>query len=296
MIAFALFSLVALTSAETPVRLSDTVAPLASSSPSAAQTKKRVVEVQGHRGARAVLPENSIAAFRHALAAGVDVLELDLQITKDDQLVVAHDARIPSWCSAREGDAIRTMMLSEVQALDCGTKTNPKFPKQRAVPGEKIPTLVDVLALDDGKVRFNIETKSVPGEPDLSALPPRWAEIVVAALDKAKLRKRASIQSFDHRVLHEVKKRARDITLVALIDESLPDLVLVTRAAKADVASPNHLWITKDDVTRLHRAKLRVVVWTVNEPKDWQRMLDVGVDGIITDDPAALIAWLETPR
>jgi glycerophosphoryl diester phosphodiesterase len=285
MIACALFSVVALVSSETPVRSSVSDG-----------GNKRVVEVQGHRGARAVLPENTLAAFRHALAAGVDVLELDLQITKDDQLVVAHDPRVPAWCSAREGDALRTMTLAEVQALDCGTKLNARFPKQRASPGEKMPSLAEVLALDDGKVRFNIETKSVPGEPELSAPPARWAELVVAAIDQAKLRKRASVQSFDHRVLHEVKKRAKDITLVALIDESLPDLVLVTRAAKASVASPNHMWLTKDDVARMHKAKLRVVVWTVNEPKDWQRMLDIGVDGIITDDPAALIAWLRERR
>lgn len=291
MLASALFLVVALAPSETPARSSDT-APNAIESDKAVN-KKPVVEVQGHRGARAVLPENSLAAFRHALAAGVDVLELDLQITRDEQLVVAHDARIPPWCSAREGDAFRSMTLAEVQALDCGSKTNARFPKQRAVPGEKIPTLAEVLALDDGKVRFNIETKSVPGELDLSATPARWAELLLNAIDAAKLRKRASIQSFDHRVLHEVKKRAKDVKLVALIDESLPNLVLVTRAAKADIASPNHLWITKDDVARLHKAKLRVVVWTVNEPKDWQRMLDIGVDGIITDDPAALIEWLK---
>ena len=84
-------------------------------------------------------------------------------------------------------------------------------------------------------------------------------------------------------VLHEVKKRAKDITLVALIDESLPDLVLVTRAAKADIASPNHLWLTKDDVTRLRKAKLRVVVWTVNEPAEMHRLLDLGVNGLVSD-------------
>lgn len=289
MIGFALFLLVG-------AAPDATSATSATSAATSARSPSRLVEVQGHRGARAVLPENTLAAFRHALTVGVDVLELDLQVTKDDVLVVAHDPRIPAWCSAREGDAVRSMTLTELRALDCGTKLNPRFPKQRAAPGEKIPTLSEVLALDDGKVRFNIETKSVPGEPDLSVPPAKWAELVVSAIDLAKLRKRASVQSFDHRVLHEVKKRAKDITLVALIDESLPDLVLVTRAAKATVTSPNHLWLTKDDVTRLQRAKLRVVVWTVNEPKDWQRMIDIGVDGIITDDPAALIAWLESAK
>lgn len=251
-----------------------------------------VVEVEGHRGARAVLPENTLAAFRHALAVGVDVLELDLQITKDDVLVVAHDPRVPSWCSARVGEALRALTVAEVQALDCGG-VNPRFPKQRAAPGEKMPTLREVLALGAGNtVRFNVETKSVPGAQELSAPPARFAELVVRAIDEAKMRSRVSVQSFDHRVLLEVKRRAKDVKLVALIDESLPDLVAVARAAKADVVSPNHLWLTLDDVRKLHAAHKRVVVWTVNEPVDWQRMLDMGVDGIITDDPEALIAWL----
>lgn len=263
--------------------------------------------MQGHRGARAVLPENTLAAFRHALEAGVDVLELDLHITKDDVLVVAHDPRVPAWCTssrkedarATEGTPLRTLTLAQVKELDCGSIVNPRFPKQRAVPGEKMATLEEVLALAvvpraGGKsaVRFNIETKSVPGDVELTAPPARFAALVVEAIDRAKLRSRVSVQSFDHRVLREVKKLADDIVLVALVDESLPDLVAVARAAQADIVSPSFNWLTADDVTRLHEAKLRVVVWTVNEPKDWARMIAMGVDGIITDDPAALMAWL----
>lgn len=278
-----------------PSLVSLVVIVIAAPAPASPSGAKRPVEVQGHRGARAVLPENTIAAFKHALAAKADVLELDLHVTSDDVLVVAHDPRVPDWCNARNGEAIRTMTAREVQALDCGGTTNRRFPAQRAAPGEKIPTLAEVLALDEN-ARFNIEAKSVPGEPELSVPPARWAELVVDALDKAiDGRARVTVQSFDHRVLLEVRKRAKNVKTVALIDESLPaDLVLTARAAKADIVSPNYKWITKDDVIRLHKAKIRVVVWTVNEQTEWQRMIDLGVDGIITDDPKALVTWLET--
>src|SRR3712207_1582119 len=118
--------------------------------------------VHGHRGARAVLPENTLPAFEYAIAVGVDVLELDLAVTRDNVLVVSHDPKINSTiCSGpKEHAAIRELSLAELRAYDCGSRKNPLFPLQKPVPGTRIPTLDEVFALADrGKFEFNIETK-----------------------------------------------------------------------------------------------------------------------------------------
>ncbi|MBI1947903.1 MAG: glycerophosphodiester phosphodiesterase [Deltaproteobacteria bacterium] len=264
------------------------------------------LEVQGHRGARARWPENTLAAFRYALEVGVDTLELDVAVTRDDRLVVSHDLRVPTALCQRadgqplpEGLAIRALTLAEVQALDCGSKRHPRFPEQQLVPGERMPTLEQVFALVEASpaksaraVRFNVETKLVPGEPELGPSPQRFAELVLAAVDRAGMRARVTVQSFDHRTLRALAALAPDLHTVALVEECLPDLVAVARAAGATTVSPNHLWITEDDVARLHAAGLRVVPWTANEPVQWQRLLALAVDGIITDDPERLLAWL----
>lgn len=264
------------------------------------------LEVQGHRGARARRPENTLAAFRYALDAGVDTLELDVAVTRDDVLVVSHDLHVPTALCQRadgqplaDGIAIRALTLAEVQALDCGSKRHPRFPDQHLAPGERMPTLEQVFALVDNSpapnarfVHFNVETKLVPGQPELAPSPQRFAELVLAAVDRAKLRGRVTVQSFDHRTLRAIGAIAPDVRKVALVEECLPDLVAVARAAGATTVSPNHLWITKEDVERLHAAKVRVVPWTANEPADWQRLMALGVDGVITDDPERLLAWL----
>lgn len=265
------------------------------------------VEVQGHRGARAVLPENTLAAFDEALRVGVDVLELDLNVTRDGVLVVSHDKEInPVICLAPGGKrvkghrAILSLTLKQVRSYDCGSLKNPRFPDQKPVPGQRIPTLDEVFDLvRDSKhpaarsVELNIETKIVPGEPRLSPSPERFARLVVRAVRRRRMEKRVIVQSFDHRTLAEVKRLAPGIRIAALISDNLPDLPAAAKALKAEIISPNHLWITKAEVDRLHKAGVRVIPWTVNTERGWRRMLRLGVDGIITDDPGRLIDFLK---
>ena len=107
------------------------------------------------------------------------------------------------------------------------------------------------------------------------------------------LESRVTLQSFDHRVLVAAASIAPDVQRAALVAESRPDYVAVARAAKADIISPNHHWITAEDVSAMHAANIRVVPWTVNRPEDWTRMVALGVDAIITDDPEACIKHLK---
>ena len=263
------------------------------------------LEVQGHRGARAARPENTLAAFRHALDVGVDVIELDLAVTKDEHLVVAHDLFLnPDIClgpgAARiQGSVpVRSLTLEELRRYDCGTLRNPRFPTQRPAPGERIPTLEEVFKLleeTEGaeRVRLNIEAKSVPSRPDLTFPPERWAEVLVEALKEPERRARVNVQSFDHRILRALKALLPKVPISALVAKSLPDLVELARDLGAEIISPNLDWITGPVVDALHAAGVRVIPWTANTPAEWARLVDLGVDGIITDDPAGLIEFLK---
>ena len=272
----------------------------------ASSTPPRTIEVQGHRGARALRPENTLPGFAYALDGGVDVLELDLVVTKDDELVVMHDLELnpilctgPDGAPAPVGFKVRQHPRRMLRAFDCGRRRNPRFPRQRPVPQTHIPTLDEVFELvarskapAAAKVRFNIEAKRLPGRTDLAPSPTRFAALIVKAIEARGLVERCILQSFDHRVLVAAKRLAPRLRTSALIGETRPDLVAVARAAGAELVSPNHEWITAEDVSALHAAGIGVVPWTANSETAWARLVELGVDGVITDDPAALIAYL----
>jgi glycerophosphoryl diester phosphodiesterase len=264
------------------------------------------IEVQGHRGARAVRPENTLAAFAYALGVGVDTLELDLAVTKDDVVVVSHDPHLtPERCLGPKGVAlatpvaIRDLTVAQVKTYDCGSLKNPRFPKQVLAPA-KIPTLDEVFAHVKAskhraakRVHFNLETKIFPAHPELTPTPKKFAELVVASVRRHDMVARTIVQSFDYRTLEAVKAKAPKIRIAMLQPDGLVPLVPVAKALRAEIVSPHHEWILKADVEALHAAGVRVVPWTANDEAAWARLLDLGVDGIITDDPAALIAYLE---
>lgn len=253
--------------------------------------------VHGHRGARAVRPENTLPAFEYAIAAGVDVLELDLAVTRDNVLVVSHDPVLPeATCQGPAGATrvIREMTLEQLRRWDCGARANPDFPKQQTVPGTRVPTLDEVLQLAGrGAFEFNIETKIFPYKPQLTPSPEEFARLLVAAIRRHKLESRAIIQSFDFRTLAAAEKLAPEIRRAALYAGIPRDLVALTREARATMSSPHYRLVTKGNVQALHEAKFPVVPWTANEPALWDRLVAAGVDAIITDDPGALIEYLK---
>lgn len=263
--------------------------------PAAPEAPARI-EVHGHRGARAVVPENTLAAFEYAIQAGADVLELDLAVTRDNVLVVSHDPVLnPQICRGPGGPAvIRELTLEELRRWDCGSLRHPQFPKQKPVPGARIPTLDEVLALaGPGNFHFNIETKSFPDQPQYTPPPEEFARLVLEAVRKRGLASRVILQSFDFRTLHAMKRLAPEIRLAALWSKDPRDFVSVAREAGAGIASPQHSLVTPERVRQAHQAGLRVIAWTANTPADWDRLIAAGVDGIITDDPAELIRHLK---
>lgn len=254
------------------------------------------IQVHGHRGARAVRPENTMPAFEYAIEVGVDVLELDLAVTKDDVLVVSHDPLMnPLYCEGPAGPrAIREMTLAELRKWDCGAKANPKFPKQQAVPGTRVPTLDEVLSLaTKGKFHFNIETKISANRPQYTPSPAEFSRLLADAIRKHGLVNRVIVQSFDFRTLHEMKKILPEVRLSALYEKASKDFVAIAKEAGAGIVSPEFKLVTAGNVAAAHAAGLQVVPWTANTATDWDKLIDAKVDAIISDDPAALIAHLK---
>ena len=278
-----------------------------------ASSNPTTILVHGHRGSRATRPENTLPAFEYAIQHGADVLELDLAVTKDNQLVVSHS---PFISADLEGErvcvgpetpphtAIHTLTLAQVEEYDCGAKTLARFPKQVAVPETRIPTFEQVLDLaPQGTFDFNVETKSFPSHPELTPTPEVFVKMIDDAVKRHNLQSRVILQSFDFRTLVAMKKIDPSIRLSALIgdgkDDELmgitdhdKDFVSIGKKTGAQIISPDFHLVTPEQVAAAHAAGLQVVPWTADKPEDWQALVDAKVDAIITDDPEALVIWL----
>ncbi len=264
------------------------------------------IDVQGHRGARAVLPENSLPALQYALELGVDTLEFDLGVTKDGVVVLMHDQKInPVICrykdgrEAEEGLWLHELNLEQVKKFDCGAKQNPRFAKQQTVPGTEIPTLREVFEMVKGSelensktVLFNIETKSDPNKPHAQPSPNDFVEAVASVVKEYDLESRVTLQSFDPATLIAAKEIAPNLQISALFRDKPDDWLEAAEAVGADIISPHHNLLGRNDVEEIQEAGLAVIPWTANSKRQWARLLKLNVDGIITDDPEALLEYL----
>jgi glycerophosphoryl diester phosphodiesterase len=264
------------------------------------------VELQGHRGARGLAPENTLPGFERALAIGVDTLELDVGVTRDGVVVIHHDRRLnPDLARGADGKwvaapapTIFSMTYGELQRYDVGrirpgSEYARRFPHQQPIDGTRIPRLRDLFELTrDSKVRFNIETKLVPDAPDETLAPEPFARALIAEVRKAGVAARTTIQSFDFRSLKVVEREAPEITTAYLTSgaNSDPDKV---RAAGARLWSPDFRDLDAAKVAAARAAGLRIIAWTVNEPTDIARALDMKLDGVISDYPDRVRAELK---
>lgn len=230
----------------------------------------RRIQVHGHRGARAVLPENTIPAFQYAIEAGVDAIEMDLAVTKDNAIVISHDPVLQT------GSAIREMTLAQVRE-----DTN-------------LPTLDEVLSLStQGSFDYNLETKSFADKPWYTPSPEEFAGLVMEQIHKHGLEKRVTLLSFDFRILAAVRTMAPEIRRSALMHFDLRAFDKIAQdGAQAQIVSPHYRLVTRKKVQAAHAAGIQVAAWTVNTPAGWDKMIAADVDAIVSDDPAALIAYL----
>jgi len=269
-----------------------------STRPSMTPPDRPGIEIQGHRGCRGLRPENTMAAFHHAARLGVDVLELDLGLSKDGVLVVAHDPEVNSArCAGAErlpAQLLRDLTWDQLRSLDCGAKENPRFPAQILVPGERMPRLEQIFDLlrSRPKLRVNIEIKTGPDTRHKTRPPADFAEVLVKLINARGLQARVVVQSFDRAALQAVARLAPELPLAALV-ERRAEIAPMLRATRAKIISPRHTEIDAASVRALQARGLRVIPWTVNEPADMRRLVSWGVDGIITDRPDLLLRLLE---
>lgn len=239
-------------------------------------------------------------AFEYAIGQGVDALEMDMAVTKDNVIVISHDPVLrPPVCSGPAKSAvIHELTLAQVREWDCGAVRNPRYPDQQPVPGTRIPTLDDVFRLASrGAFDYNIETKSFPDHPEYTPSPEEFAKLVLAKIREYKLEKRIILQSFDFRTLVAMRKLAPEIRLSALVELDKRDFTAIAKeAANAEIVSPEFHLVTPAKVAAAHAAGLQVVPWTADTPADWDKLIAARVDAIITDDPAELIAYLKRSR
>ncbi len=281
-------------------------------------------DLQGHRGARGLAPENTLPAFRKALEIGVDTIECDMAITKDDVVVIYHDlwlnpdiTRGPdgNWLEGK-GPAIRNLTYEELQKYDVGrvkpgTKYAKDFPHQQPVDGTRIPRLSDLFDLvkqsGNAKVGFDCETKLSPLEPDATLPPEAFARRVAAEIRKHGMAARTMVQSFDWRTLQVIQKEAPEIRTMYLSSprtlkpeaEGKPSPWLAgfapeshggtvpkaVKAAGGKIWAPNQTYLTPELLAEARALGIVVIPWTVNDPAMMVKLLDMGVDGIISDRP-----------
>jgi glycerophosphoryl diester phosphodiesterase len=294
-------------------------------------------ESQGHRGARGLLPENTLPAFAKAQDIGVDVLELDTGVTKDGVVVISHDPCLhpdfvrdatgayvtPRNAKTKFGACLVNLTFAELQTYDVG-RINPasdyakRFANQQPIDGTRIPTLAalfeQVKRSGDTKVRFNIETKLSPLMPDETVDAKTFVAKLHEVINANGMRRRVTLQSFDWRTLLNSRELAPDIPTVCLTaqqkwldninangtadaapagtwtagirpQDHAMSVARMVKAAKCAVWSPYFGDITPEKIAEAKSLGLQVIVWTVNEPADIARMIEMKADGIISNYP-----------
>ncbi len=263
-------------------------------------------DLQGHRGARGIQPENTVPAFIIALNNGVTTLELDVVITHDKKVLVSHDPFMEAGICITPDSAhilpadklkynIYKMDYAEIQKFDCGLKPNLRFAEQQNIPATK-PLLRDVIVAAEDHIKsytryevdYNIEIKTEPRwDNKYHPSPEVFSDIVFQLIDQYLPWERVVIQSFDFRVLKYWHKKYPHVRLAALVETSKPvDATLRALGFTPSVYSPYFKMLkSQSTVEAIRKKKMRVIPWTVNEPADMKRLKAWGVDGIITDYP-----------
>ena len=268
------------------------------------------LDVQGHRGCRGHYPENSIEGFLAALEMGVSTLEMDVVISKDHKVVVSHEPWInPDICLTANSDNTQPkeqnlyqLDYRQIREFDCGSKTPDRFPRQKSISTYK-PLLSEVLDTLLAYTRnnqiplipINLETKIRPeGDHLYHPNPKIFFSLVWAVLNKKQYLKATTLQSFDVRTLKESRKKDPSLPIALLIDRNEKvDEKLERLGFKPDILSPEKSLVDKQFMAYAEKYQLKVIPWTVNEPEEIQRLIELDVDGMISDYPDRVLNTME---
>lgn len=269
-------------------------------------------DIEGHRGCRGLYPENTIVAFIEALNLRVNTLEMDVVVSKDNQLVVSHDPFVSDQiCNTPSGQPVTAanqstyrlynLNYNEIRKFDCGSRGNAKFPDQKSIPAYK-PLLSEVIDTVEKyiaehhlpPVQYNIETKSTPdGDFVNHPAPDVFAKLLYNMIMQKGILSRTIVQSFDPRTLQAVKQIDNTVNTALLVfnadglEKNLKRLNF-----KPTIYSPNYLLVNKKMIIQCHKLHIRIIPWTVNDIDKMQKLKKAGVDGLITDYPDRAIKVL----
>lgn len=262
-------------------------------------------DLQGHRGCRGLMPENTVPAFIQAVSMMIPTLEMDVIITKDKKVVVSHDSYFSHEITTKpNGDTVTaseelslniyTMNYAEVKTYDVGIKPHPRFPQQQKIKTYK-PLLADMfdsivhamMTMKRPPVRYNIETKCTPeGDGIYHPGPAEFVELLMAVIKEKDIAMYTTIQSFDIRTLQYLHEHYPDMQTALLVEDKksfalqLKDLGFIPT-----IYSPDYVLVTPLLVKQCHDVGIKIIPWTVNDKAEMARLKNLGVDGIISDYP-----------
>ena len=274
--------------------------------PNSTEMTTKKIDWQGHRGARGLVPENTIPAFLKALEfPDVRTLELDVAISKDEQVIISHEPWMSHHiCSHPNGKAVTEaeekdlllfqMTYEEIKKYDSGSRGNERFPDQVSMKIHK-PSLKDMVTVVEKHCTekglplpyYNIEIKSEESYDGIKTPGVvRFVELVLEEVKALGIFDRTNLQSFDFRVVREVKKQAPDMVQALLIENAKSvESNIDSLGFTPEIYSPYYKVLTDAVVKDIHQRGMKVIPWTVNDKASMQMLIDIGVDGIITDYP-----------
>ena len=266
-----------------------------------------IFDLQGHRGSRGLMPENTIPAMFKAIDLGVATLEMDVVFTKDNVAILSHEpffnheiSTKPDGNSVEESEEkflnIYKMTFAQTQKYDVGIKAHDRFPKQQkmSVTKPSLSTLIDsvenfITVTNRSKIFYNIETKTKPETDKLfHPAPAAFVDMLMKVIKQKKIEERVTIQSFDRRTLQYLHKKYPTIKTALLIEatdknsfrKQLKDLGFIPT-----IYSPESALVNQNLITECHKRNIQIIPWTVNDKKEMNKFKKMGVDGIISDYP-----------
>ncbi|MBN8220838.1 MAG: glycerophosphodiester phosphodiesterase [Spirochaetes bacterium] len=276
------------------------------------KSEKKKIELHGHRGARGLAPENTWPAFELGIRGGMTAIELDIVLTADGELIIHHDFYTnPKNCRRDDGTKIHALPISrltvaDLKRLDCGSLKNEKFPEQKLFPRTRLLTLpefferVRTLETEYPPARdviFNLDAKFSPRVTPTDAYLTRFAQLLIKEAETAGMLNRIMVQSFEIRLLPFVKEQKPGLRTAALfqwskwpgVGKRTPETMMIrAEASEADIVAPHYKDTDKALVELVHKKQMAIIPWTVNEPELMRSLLQLGVDGIISDYPDRL--------
>lgn len=245
--------------------------------------------IVAHRGASAYAPENTLASIKKAIAMGVDMVEIDVQLTKDKQIVLMHDLTVDRTTNGK--GRVKDLLFDDIRKLDAGLWFSTEF------AGEKIPTLEEVIETVKGKCKLLIEVKRVKTKnPEIEAK-------IIQLIDKYKAYNWCVVQSFETEVIKNIQAIDKSVECHKLVTMNLSVLPLhldsriktgtIYKYKTVQAINPYFKMLNKRKVDKIHSRGQKIITWTVNEKEDMKRMIEMGVDGIITNYPDRLIELLK---